>query len=110
MAFSPAESALKYDRQLFRKGCPCSRLEAWIVPDTDTRTFSTLRRRVLALSDRVASTIVDFSITENSAPRMPMGVPPRIAPSLRAILPCWSRPTRKPKPWPPPFKRALFPS
>ena len=108
MLYSPAVSALKYDRQLLRNGCPCSRLEAWIVPDSDNRTFATLRRRMLALSDRVASTIVDLLQHGELRTTHAEGGPSKSAPSLPAILRCSSRPTRRPKPWPPHFKPAPF--
>lgn len=60
MAFTRATSALAYDRQLFRAGVPCSRIEAWIVPDAEARDYSTKARRIRALSARIASTIVDL--------------------------------------------------
>ncbi len=60
MVFPPAVSALPYDRQLLRGGVPCSRLEAWIAPAEDGRTYSAKGRREPALSARVASTIVEL--------------------------------------------------
>jgi exodeoxyribonuclease V beta subunit len=60
MMFVSAVSALTYDQQLFRLGRPCSRLEAWIVPDVDLDSYSAQARRIPALSARVASTIVDL--------------------------------------------------
>ncbi len=60
MMFKPAVSALRFDRQLLRDGNQCSRLETWIVPDDDTRSYSTQGRRIAALSARIAGTIVDL--------------------------------------------------
>ena len=60
MMFKPAVSALQYDRQLFRIGLPCSRMETWIVRDDETQAYSAQGRRVPALSARVATTIVDL--------------------------------------------------
>ena len=60
MTFAPAVSALAYDRQLLLGGRPCSRLEAWIVPEADLARYSAQSRRIPALSARVASTIVDL--------------------------------------------------
>lgn len=60
MRFVPAESALDYDRQLWRKGVPCSRLEAWIAPEEEKGAFASAVRRVPALSAAVAGTIVDL--------------------------------------------------
>ena len=60
MMFVPAVSALPYDRQLFYLGKPCSRLEAWIVPETESYRYSAKERRIPAISARVATTIVDL--------------------------------------------------
>jgi exodeoxyribonuclease V beta subunit len=60
MMFQPARSALEYDRLLWRKGQPCSRLEAWIVPADESRDYSSQGRRMSALSARIATTIVDL--------------------------------------------------
>ena len=60
MRFNPAQSALKFDRQLLHHGQPCSRLEAWIVPETDRKAYSANDRAILELSARMASTIVDL--------------------------------------------------
>ncbi|MBK8475100.1 MAG: UvrD-helicase domain-containing protein [Opitutaceae bacterium] len=60
MVFPSAVSALSCDRQLLRGGVPCSRLEAWIAPAEDSRTYSAKGNRVPALSARVASTIVEL--------------------------------------------------
>lgn len=60
MIFKPAVSALPFDRQLLHSGHPCSRLEAWIVPDGLSRTYSTQGRRTPAISAWIASTIVDL--------------------------------------------------
>lgn len=60
MRFTPAASALDYDRQLWRAGAPCSRLEAWIAPEVRRGLFGSALRRVPALSAAVAATIVDL--------------------------------------------------
>ena len=60
MRFKPAQSALTFDRQLLHHGQPCSRLEAWIVPKADLKDYSAKGRRILELSARMASTIVEL--------------------------------------------------
>ncbi len=60
MEFERAVSALDYDRQLLCEGRPCSRLEAWIVPESEERDYASKTRRVAALSARVATVIVDL--------------------------------------------------
>ena len=60
MQFKPAESALAFDRRLLRNGQPCSRLEAWIVPEADQASYSAQGRRVTAISAQMASTMVDL--------------------------------------------------
>ncbi len=59
MGFTPAVSALPFDRQLFVAGQPCSRLEVWVAAD-DHGSFNTQGRRIPALSASIASTIVDL--------------------------------------------------
>jgi exodeoxyribonuclease V beta subunit len=60
MPFTPAVSALNYDRQLLRGEVPCSRLEAWVVPPEAGAAFASKGRRESTLSARVASTIVEL--------------------------------------------------
>ena len=60
MLFKPGVSALPFDRQLLHSDRPCSRLEAWIVPDASSAAYSTLGRRVPAVSAQIASAIVDL--------------------------------------------------
>ena len=60
MVFTPTASALTYDRELLRQGRPCSRLEVWTVPEADKKAYSAQARRTAALSERIASTIVDL--------------------------------------------------
>jgi exodeoxyribonuclease V beta subunit len=60
MVFTPTASALTYDRELLRQGQPCSRLEVWTVPEADKKAYSAQARRTAALSQRIASTIVDL--------------------------------------------------
>lgn len=58
--FVPAVSALKFDRQLFLHNRPCSRLEAWIVPEADSSLYSASTRQLPEISTRVATAIVDL--------------------------------------------------
>ena len=60
MMFKPGVSALPFDRQLLHSDIPCSRLEAWIVPDALSGTYSTQGRRATAVSAQIASAIVDL--------------------------------------------------
>ena len=60
MTFTPTQSALAHDHQLFRDGVPCSRLEVWIVPPDEASAYSAKGRRIPAVSRVVANTIVDL--------------------------------------------------